>query len=68
VGGGAEPLSAEPLKAIGDLGKPPAAGGKHVWGEAPSTGQFLQFFNKNNAFLCFRLCYYISAIEAIFKQ
>jgi len=36
--------------------EPPAAGGKGVWGEAPSARRFLQFFNKNNAFLgMFRL-------------
>jgi len=39
----------------GGLGAdPPAAEGKEVWGvKPPALGDFfLQFFNKNNAFLC----------------
>jgi len=36
------------------LGVKPQArsGAKRVWGQAPIAGRFLQFFNKNNAFLC----------------
>jgi len=39
---------------IGGFGaEPPDAEGKEVWGAKPPVlGDFLQFFNKNNAFLC----------------
>jgi len=41
---------------IGGLGSEPLAAtdGKDFWGELPALGDFLQFFNKNNAFLCIR--------------
>jgi len=47
--------SPQPPEAIGDLGvllcpQPPKA--RESVGVSPSAGQFLQFFNKNNAFLC----------------
>jgi len=45
---GAEPPAAKrPLVVWGF-----AAGGKGVWERGPSVRRFLQFFNKNNVFLC----------------
>jgi len=38
-------------RGLGAKTKPPAPGGKGAWVRSPSSGQFLQFFNKNNAFL-----------------
>jgi len=41
------------LLEAGDLGaKPPAAGGKVVWGRSPKRWAIFAIFNKNNAFLC----------------
>jgi len=53
AGGHWEPGAKPPAAGSWGLeGKAPAAGDKRSGGGAPSAGQFLQFFKKNNAFLC----------------